>query len=122
MAHDSPHSTPAVLTASRPWPFPTTGPRRVVAVSRLQEAIAADVVAQLDALAYAGWLDAADPDTVSIIAATWHGVVANAVSDALDRLRAYESGAESGECAICFAVIEQGKCWGCGEPPGRGVR
>lgn len=70
-----------------PWRFPISGSGRVVAIERLKRAVEKDLFAQLDALAASGWLDCyTDPDTISIIAAYRHGVVAEGVGRALDRL------------------------------------
>ncbi len=70
-----------------PWRFPIVGPQRIIAVNRLRAAVEEDVLAQLDALAASGWLDCyTDPDTISIIGAYWHGIVAEGIGRALDRL------------------------------------
>jgi hypothetical protein len=107
-------SARAALGARPPWRVPVGGPQRVVAIERLRETIATDILAQLDALAVAGWLGVHnDPDTLSIIASVWHNVVAEGVGRALDRLPE--------TCGTCGAEVSQGRCWGCGAPPGRGL-
>ena len=105
------------LGARPSWRFPIAGPQRVVAIRRLRQAIADDVVAHIDGLAAAGWRDAAEPDVISILAGYWHGIVAEGIGEGLDRLGV----PERGECSTCFAQVSGGRCWGCGAAPSSGA-
>lgn len=91
--------------------LPAGGPARDAALDRLRAVIAADVRRTIGVAIGVGW-HALDHGEISAgCERWWRGFVEDAVADGVFEWR---QEFRVGECSTCGAVVEDGRCWGCG--------